>query len=683
MLGRRLGGTYQLERRLGAGGMGTVYRARHVRLDTGFAIKVLRPELTINTEVLARFHREARAAGQLKQPNIIDVFDVNKTEDGVHYIVQELLEGESLADHLRREGVLDLPRGIAILAQICDAMAAAHQKGIVHRDLKPENVFLCQEEERPGQFVKVLDFGIAKVLESGTQLTTPADIMGTPYFMAPEQAMGSGKADARSDIYSLGVIIYQMFTASLPFQDTDARALLALIQVKDPVAPRKRRPEISAALEEVILKAMDRDPDRRFQTMEQLKDVLLGLEDEEQATTPDTSRAITGPAPSYDELVSQPTMPAPGLETPAPTPKTPAPVAEVPPTIMHPDVAASTPERPEPAPHAPAPDAPDSFLKGQVEGVGDTPAGSMQDKKKVTMVFLGVVLVVAAAGGMIYYMSSRPMPPPPPARERVTGAGETGETDEVPAKPEKPTPDAAAQKPAAPEGMALVKGGAFTMGHDEGSKYERPAHPCKVADFYMDVREVTWQKFQAFLRSEAGAKLRARKPWAGKKEVPPVRQSLPVTGVTWAEADLYCRSQPGRELPSEAQWEYAARGPERAWLYPGGDAPPETAHANFSRSKKSAATLRQASAPLHGFSDLCGNAAEWVRDRLSVYTAKGCEFRKPPARAALARYRVIRGGGFDDHDPARLRATYRIYQDPKTFRWKSLGFRCVKEVKRP
>ncbi len=692
LLGRRLADTYQLQRRLGAGGMGAVYQARHVRLDTGFAIKVLRPELTIHADVLARFHREARAACQLKQPNIINVFDVNKTEDGIHYIVQELLEGESLADFIRRESPADLARGVPIITQICDAMAAAHAKNIIHRDLKPENVFLCEEEDREEPFVKVLDFGIAKVLEAGTQLTTPADVMGTPYFMAPEQATGSGKADARSDVYSLGVIVYQLFTACLPFPETDARAVLALIQVRDPVPPRDRCPDLPPALEALILRAMSRVPDARFQTMAALRDALQQVAAGADAA-PDPRTMDTEPPAALMEVASQSTLPAPTGPEPAGTgPATPAPV--VPETLLQgsqqqpPTPAPMPPTLPAPAP-GPAPtSAPDSFLKGQVE-----PAAGGGSKRWV-LIFVAVVLAVGLGGGVYYKITRPPAPKVEPKKEAAAGGedepdreGEDrpkapDEKDHEPAPPIQGTSKNAPDAPDTPPGMTLVKGGAFTMGYDDGSPKERPAHPCEVADFHMDVREVTRLDFHVFLSAPAGKRLRKKKQWA-RYSPRPGEGTLPVTSVTWAEADLYCRSQPGRKLPTEAQWEFAARGPTHAWLYPGGDQPPAPEHANFARRKGAETAPRPASKPLHGFSDLCGNAAEWVDDRLSVYTGAGCKNRERPARKVEARFRVIRGGGYDDHDLARLRATYRLYQDPKTFRWKSLGFRCVKEIKRP
>ena len=666
MLGRRLAETYQLVGCLGSGGMGSVYKALHIRLETEFAIKVLRPELTIHAEVLKRFHREARSACQLKQPNIINVFDVNKTEDGIHYIVQELLEGESLGALLHRERVLPLAHGVGLLGQICDAMAAAHAKEIIHRDLKPENVFICRQDGKR-DFVKVLDFGIAKMQEPGTQLTLASEVFGTPFFMAPEQAAAAGSADALSDIYSVGVIAYRMFTGDLPYEGKDARVVMALVQVEDPVPPRQRRADLPPGVEAVIMRAMARQPAARFGSMLELKQALQGLlptteEVPEKGPAEDAGFAAT--------LPSDPHLVLPGPEQ--------ATAPDVPPTQV--GIGPTAPDQQEVQPAPPSQETtPPSLIKGQVPPTLQDPPR----RSKAVYVIVGLVLVLGAAG-LLVYRALGPDDPQAPA-PGVAAKPPDGQQLARPGPPKEARADqgepAGPDSAAAIQGMLLVKGGRFTMGYDRGSKDERPAHPCQVDDFLIDLDEVTRGEFAVFLASPAGRELRSKRQWKSYK-VAPAARALPVTNVTWAEADSYCRSRPTGQLPSEAQWEYAARGPRHRWLYPGGAKPPGAAFANYTRPGKPAA-LRRASAPLHGLRDMCGNAAEWVRDSLTVYTARGCAHRKRPTSRGMDRFKVIRGGGFDDHDPARLRATYRIYQDPRTFRWKSLGFRCVQQVRRP
>jgi formylglycine-generating enzyme required for sulfatase activity len=236
-----------------------------------------------------------------------------------------------------------------------------------------------------------------------------------------------------------------------------------------------------------------------------------------------------------------------------------------------------------------------------------------------------------------------------------------------------PRPDTAT---AAPAGMIAVKGGAFLMGRKDGHNWERPQHRCTVGDFYLDVDEVTRGEFAAFLDSPAGKALRRQKPWARYKASAADRD-LPVTRVTWAEADAYCRSEPGRRLPTEAEWEYAARGPKHDGLYPTGAAPPGPEVAHFSRAGRKLDAPRARGQAFGGVSDLIGNAAEWVQDSFALYTKQCGKTRKPPRH--LARFRVIRGGGFGDSDLKRLTATFRIPQNPTTFRWKSVGFRCARD----
>ncbi len=217
-LGKVLGETYEIARLVGEGGMGRVYEARHLRLkDRRFAVKVLHPELARQPDVVARFQREAESASSIAHPNVVDVFDVHKTADGVPYLVGEFLQGEELGDHIKRNGKLPVAQAVAVTRQVCKALAAAHARGIVHRDMKPENVFLVSNDGALS--VKVLDFGISKA-GGEANLTRTGMIMGTPSYMAPEQAKGD-KVDLRADIYAIGALLYHALTGSRPFDSDD------------------------------------------------------------------------------------------------------------------------------------------------------------------------------------------------------------------------------------------------------------------------------------------------------------------------------------------------------------------------------------------------------------------------------------------------------------------------------
>jgi serine/threonine-protein kinase len=270
MLGQLLSGTYEIVRVLGEGGMGRVYEARHTRLaKKRFAIKMLHQELARQPEVVTRFQREAEAASVLTHPNVVGVFDVNTAPDGRPYIVAELLEGEQLGDYLDRRGKLSVAEAIPVVRAVCTALSLAHENGIVHRDVKPENVFLLSGMGG----VKVLDFGISKISEQGENLTKTGMVMGTPDYMAPEQARGD-RVDARADIYAVGAILYRALTGRKPFEGLDPMATLTAALVQEPPRPSSIESSIPIALEMVVQHAMAKDPRERFQTMKELEQAL-------------------------------------------------------------------------------------------------------------------------------------------------------------------------------------------------------------------------------------------------------------------------------------------------------------------------------------------------------------------------------------------------------------------------
>jgi len=209
-----LGGTYRMLRMLGEGAMGRVYEAQHTRIEgKRFAVKVLHPEFVDHQELRVRFHREAEAAALIDHPNAVGVYDVGETEDGRPYIVSELLAGEDLIELLQRVGTMSVASAIRVARQVAKALAAAHARGVIHRDVKPDNVFLTGDKAQP--VAKVLDFGISRLEQSGKQLTKLGTVMGTPWYMTPEQGRGQ-RVDHRADIYGLGAILYRALTGVAP-----------------------------------------------------------------------------------------------------------------------------------------------------------------------------------------------------------------------------------------------------------------------------------------------------------------------------------------------------------------------------------------------------------------------------------------------------------------------------------
>ncbi|HWA76248.1 MAG TPA: serine/threonine-protein kinase [Polyangiaceae bacterium] len=302
VVGQLLSGTYEVLRVIGEGGMGRVYEARHARLpNKRFAIKMLHQELARQPEVVTRFQREAEAASGLSHPNVISVFDVNTAPDGRPYIVAELLEGEQLGDFLDRSGKLGTSVVIPIVRQVCRALSRAHEQGIVHRDVKPENVFLLGGEHGG---VKVLDFGISKLSTQESNLTKTGMVMGTPDYMAPEQARGD-RVDARADVYAVGAILYRALTGRKPFEGLDPMATLTAALVQEPPRPSSLEPSIPIELELVMQHAMAKEPRERFQTMAELDSALAAF-DPERAVLPVLANAKATVDVSGKTVVSQP-----------------------------------------------------------------------------------------------------------------------------------------------------------------------------------------------------------------------------------------------------------------------------------------------------------------------------------------------------------------------------------------
>ena len=293
-------GNYRVIAELSSGGMGTVYRARHELLGRPAAVKLLRPDLTLNDELVQRFFNEAKAATAIDHPGIIEVFDFGYTDDGRAYLVMEFLEGQPLSRRIEERGRLGEVEATQIARGIASALTAAHDKGIVHRDLKPDNVFLVPDPDVPGgERPKVLDFGIAKLAEPnglaavGTRHTVTGMLMGTPLYMAPEQARAAGAIDHRADLYSLGCILYELLVGQPPFVAEGAGEIIALQLFGSVVPPNTRVHDISRELEAIVMKLLEKEPDARFQHASEVVDALAALLGEAPRTT---SGYATGPA---------------------------------------------------------------------------------------------------------------------------------------------------------------------------------------------------------------------------------------------------------------------------------------------------------------------------------------------------------------------------------------------------
>ncbi len=276
VIGEQLG-SWKILREIGEGGMGVVYLAEHTLIGRKAAIKLLRAELSSSKDIVGRFFNEARATAAIKHSGLVDVLDFGHAPSGAAYIVMELLEGMALGHRLEDHGALPLDAALPIMRQIAAAVGAAHAKGIVHRDLKPDNVFLVNDDVAGGLRVKVLDFGIAKLMGESTKgmvKTQTGSTMGTPLYMSPEQCRGLGDIDRRADIYALGCIMFEMVTGRLPFDGEGPGDIMAS-HLKEPAPPPSSfAPTLPRLLDVLVLKMLAKKPVERPQTMEEVISLL-------------------------------------------------------------------------------------------------------------------------------------------------------------------------------------------------------------------------------------------------------------------------------------------------------------------------------------------------------------------------------------------------------------------------
>ncbi|MDB4938552.1 MAG: serine/threonine protein kinase [Labilithrix sp.] len=281
---------YEVEEPLGEGGMGTVYKVRHITLDRSFAMKVLRRDLAADAGLAARFLQEAKATAAIRHPSVVAINDFGELDDGAPYFVMDLLVGETLATRMRARGLLPPREAARIAGKLADALSAAHAANVVHRDLKPENVFLvgAAAGKSASDEIRIVDFGAAKIM-GGSKLTRPGVVFGTPYYMSPEQASGQA-VDARADIYSLGVLLYEMITGSLPFEADTYMGVLTKHMFAAPAKPSERAPAGAqlGELEAVVLRALEKEPSARYPSMKELGAAL------ERAVSGRTSEAPRG-----------------------------------------------------------------------------------------------------------------------------------------------------------------------------------------------------------------------------------------------------------------------------------------------------------------------------------------------------------------------------------------------------
>jgi serine/threonine-protein kinase len=415
LIGATLAGRYQIVRRIGEGGMGAVYEAKHTLIGKRVAVKVLLEKFLTKSDFVARLLQEARHASSIGHENIVDVTDFGTTDDGRSFVVMEFLDGEALSQLVMREAPLPVERSLRIARQVASALGAAHAKGIYHRDVKPENVYLVRRGD--ADFVKVVDFGISKAVKQGGQgdegpesyrLTHTGLLLGTPLYMSPEQARGDEDLDHRVDVWALGVMMYECLTGEVPFRANNYLGIISQVLTHTAVPPSKLRPELGIpdAVEAVVMRAMEKDRSRRYSAMSDLeRDLERLLAGDQNVGLPLVEAGAAAREPIATPrrwplglaaalalgvgvalALSRPQRPAPAPVVASPPARVPAaPPPPVPaPSVASPPAVAERPARPSPRGRAHAerravpPEAPRATTSTDSVKRGVLPSGSRE-----------------------------------------------------------------------------------------------------------------------------------------------------------------------------------------------------------------------------------------------------------------------------------------------------------------
>lgn len=716
---------YRILRLIGEGGMGAVYEGKHVGTGRRVAVKVIRPGTTDDAGgvQLQRFQREARAAGAIESQYIAQVFDSGSdAAGGFPYLVLEYLTGEDVHQLQRRLGPLPVDLALRIFAQVCSGLAKAHAAKVVHRDVKPANVFLANRDD--GEIIcKLLDFGVAKFMTDAVEnesevpaietagLTQTGALVGSPLYMAPEQARGRRDIDARADIWALGILLYKLLTGKTPHERTGfgIGELIMAICMESPVPIRQVAPWVPTEIESLLSAILQLDRDARPQSVEMILaelHVLLPL-----GWAIDKSMLVPLPPGVAGPLTLPPASLSPGnpslgrlLNSPPPTPA---------------NHAAQTADAPAPSPktnpEASSPSAANSARPAMTAEASPSIPGqtksSSGSRASSTLVLVAVAIVVIGGAAAFSRMSGQPDRP----AETVVSSPPIQSLAVVPAPAISSAP--AARRTECRAGMILMPGGKFVMGSDKPTlKSAQPAHRAIIDTFCIDAHEVTTSEYQACADKGECKRPPDAPHWPRPKTMPEKahesklkiftewcnfgksdRARHPVNCIGWASANDYCRIQ-GKRLPTEAEWEYVARGTDDRKT-PWGDSPDlieriNVAGGEFARWEKSHGLLTAGhlyetddgfvgTAPVgsfpkgktkHGVDDLVGNVWEWTADWFGPYEPE--EEVINPKGPANGETKVIRGGAFDGGDRSWLEPAFRAEQVPDAIA-PMIGFRCA------
>jgi serine/threonine-protein kinase len=658
-------GKYEIMEELGRGGFGVVYKARDKILERLVAVKVLHPNLINDPSFVSRFRQEAIFSARFDHPNLVPVFDFDQAE-GLYYLVMGYMPGGSLKQLLKKEGALPEDRAIQILSQVGSGLAYAHRKGVIHRDLKPANILFDAENE-----ARVSDLGFAKALrsDSSASMSMSGGMIGTPAYMAPEVWRGN-LASERSDLYSLGCILYEMLTGEVLFEgETPAMAM-----TKHLIEGPRFRQDLSEPWKSLLLKSLAMDPKERFQSAEAMLAAIARRRRPEPELYPG----------AFQPPAAQPAQDAHPAPMPRVLPSQARQGFSLPPEPRKSVQAQAKPSLPNqqgmgPA-SQPAPKQPNQKKR-------KLPVGKTDSRKWIIGAGIGLLFMIFGVLGFMLLNAQKQTAILPPATDTPVPTQThtptlTKTSTPLPTKTSTPTitptPTPGVGSTLIRESddmtMVYVPAGKFEMGSEDGYSNEKPVHTVELSAYWIDKYEISNAQYARCVAAGSctaprSSKSRQRKSYYGNPEY----DNYPVIFVDWDQASTYCQWAGGR-LPTEAEWEKAARGTDgRTW--PWGNGNPNCDLANYSGCVEDTSLVdaHQDGASPYGALNMAGNVWEWVRDLYSNSYPSGQV--KDPTGPTDGDPHVLRGGSWFNLN-RYIRAASR-YDNVPTNTSYAIGFRCV------
>ena len=713
-----LEGKYHLECRLGQGGMGVVYKARHAYLKTQLAIKIILPDLVGNDpQLVTRFRQEALAAAAIRHQNVVSVTDYGVINGAVPFLVMEYVEGESLHDLLTREKSLSPERALELMAAICAGVGAAHHQGIVHRDLKPLNIMICNDKPNLSQAVKILDFGLAKIksgelLGSFIQAQTTG-LMGSPYYMAPEQ-WADDDPDSRSDIYSLGVMLFQMLTGDVPFKGSSIPAIMKKHISDPPPTFAELGLNLPLEVEAAVRHTLQKEKEKRTQSVEMMIEELRMAIEPSAFGIHTTSGGGSSFAASSLNILTEPPRSAvyvdnvavgqsredgwltlEGMQTGSHNVRVSHDgfqdwigniTCDGRPQRLVAQLKSGSPPANATVAYAGGGNTPHNFSSthGDQElqqtafqnwdtgrqHIGVQSQATQPKKSFFSPLVIGAsaliglfVLGIMGVGGA--FMAGLIGP----KKAEPANVANTASPSSSPSSSSSPNFSQKAD-------LVAIPGGTFIMGRNDGTEIERPEHEVTVGDFSMDKTEVTNAEYSQFVQETNYKDLPAH--WVNGKPIAG-QETMPVRFVSAADAEAFAKWRSKRDgvtyrLPTEPEWEYAARNGAKRNIYPWGDKF-EARCAMIDQANNEPASVGSKSCPdSWGVVDLIGNVFEWTGTDASVYPGSSGSLKN-----LNEKHLMVRGGSSfqKSSGPNAITSTFRIAV-PASRRSAELGFRLVR-----